>query len=102
MKGISYLLLASVLLTGCANGGKTSGASANAASQGSAEQAATYKETEHEARGFFNEYPQYTESRELEDRLMVEFQRALKNPANQGKSMYQMLMIAHQTLTAGR
>lgn len=59
------------------------------------------KEVENQARQFFEKYPEYTNAGE-EERLSTAFQNVLNDPKNQGLSLYQMLLVAHTQLQAGK
>lgn len=51
-----------------------------------------------QASDFFNEHPEYVNSKDQESRLFAEFQQVMEQPENKNLSMYQMLIIAHDQL----
>ena len=51
-----------------------------------------------QTKDFFNDYPEYLNSKELESKLFVKFQEVMNEPGNENLSMYQMLLTAHKRL----
>lgn len=60
------------------------------------------KEIENQARVFFEQHPEYVNSKEEEEQLSIEFQNTLNAPQNKGLDLYQILLVAHEQVQASK
>lgn len=57
-----------------------------------------YQELKEEVKSFFDQYPAYLNSNEMESKLLSEFNKQLKEPKNKNASIYEIISIAHDNL----